>query len=329
MSVISVSITESEEQVVFGIPKTVSISTNIPSTIFYTLDGSEPDLFSNIYTSPINIQYNSNLSITLKVLATNGIDYSLIVTETYITNILNNARLPHSSTDAEAESAIPGLYPFGTNPIQPDTAYLNPGDAGITVNNPEIPSTATGFDGDGYETGYTNNPYNIENYSIVYSTRNAEGESKIGVGTLPGTVKIEQEPAIPEYTSQFTSTFDPRAFVIFQDFEKENPEDPPNINRQFFSLEDPNKARDGNNYYTAGIDAPPVNGTFLRSHYNPRDNSMTYYYLDTWTNKWIISKTPYQPTGPFDGNLSGVAVSKEKGAGFVFQWVNFPRRVLF
>lgn len=328
MAVISVSITESEEEIVSGIPKTISITTNVPSTIFYTLDGTEPNLFSNIYTSPFNLPID-NLSVTLKALATNGTDYSLVVTEIYTTNILENARLPHSSTDAEAESALPGLYPFGTNPIQPDTTYLNPGDAGITVLNPDLPSTPTAFDGDGYEAAFTNEPYNNENYSIVYSTRNSKGESKPGVGTLPGSVTVLDEPAIPEYTSQFTSTFDPRAFVIFQDFEKENPEDPPHINRQFFTLENPNTARDGNHYYTTGLDAPPVNGTFLRAHYNPRDNTITYYYLDTWTNKWIISKTPYQPTGTFNGNLSGVAVSKQKGAGFVFQWQPFARRVLF
>jgi hypothetical protein len=328
MAVISVSITESDEQIVSDIPKSVSISTNIPATIFYTLDGSEPNLFSSIYTGVLFLPYDS-LSVTLKILATNGIDSSLVISETYETSILDNTRLPHSSTSAEAESSIPGLYPFGTNPIEPNTTYLSPGDAGITVNNSDLPSTPTGFDGDGYDTGYTNEPYTIENYSIVYSTTNAQGEKTPGVGNLPGTSTILSEPAIPEYTSQFTTTFDPRAFVIFQDFEKENPEDPPHINRQFFTLEDPNKARDGNHYYTSGLDAPPVNGTFLRSHYNPRDNTMTYYYLDTWTNKWIISKTPYKPTGSFNGNLSGIALSKQKGAGFVFEWRPFARRVLF
>lgn len=328
MTVISISITESEEQVVSGIPKSVSISTNIPSTIFYTLDGTDPNLFSDIYTGTLYLPYNS-LSVTLKVLATNGVDYSLVVTEIYETNILNNTRLPHAATSAEAGDNLPGLYPFGTNPIEPNTTYLSPADAGITVYNPELPSTPTGFNGDGYTTGFTNDPYNVENYSIVYSTTNAQGETKPGVGNLPGKTTVLNEPAIPEYTSQFTSTFDPRAFVIFQDFEKENPDDPPHINRQFFSLEDPSKARDGNNYYTSGMDAPPVNGTFLRSHYNPRDNTISYYYLDTWTNKWIISKTPYRPTGSFDGNLAGVAVSKQKGAGFVFAWQPFARRVLF
>lgn len=328
MPVISVSITESDEQIVSGIPKTVSVTTNVPSTIFYTLDGTDPNLFSVIYTGPIALPKNS-LSIVLKVLATDGIDYSLIVTETYTTNILNNTRLPHSATDAPPGSNLPNLYPFGTNDIPPTTTYLSPGDAGVTVDNMDLPSTATGYDGDGYPTGFTNQPYNIENYNIVYSTRDSLGQSKPGVGTLPGTTKILQEPAIPETTSQFTKTFDPRAFVIFQDFDKENPDDPAQINRQFFSLEDPNKSRDGNQYFTSGLDAPPVSGSFLRAHYNPRDNTITHYYLDTWTNKWIISKAPYKPTGTFDGNMAGVALSRNKGCGMIFEWLPFTRRVLF
>lgn len=328
MSAISVSIIESEEQVVSGIPKTVAVSTNVPSTVFYTLDGSDPNLFSTIYTGPIYLPKDS-LSIILKVLATDGSNYSLIVTETYNTNILGNTRLPHSATDAPAGSVIPNLYPFGTNDVPPHTKYLSPGDAGVTVNNTDLPSTPTGYDGSGQETGFTNQPFNIENYNIVYSTRDYLGQSKPGVGNIPATTKIQQEPAIPEQTSQFTSTFDPKAFVIFQDFDQENPDDPSQINRQFFSLEDPNKSRDGNQYFTSGLDAPPVSGTFLRAHYNPRDNTITHYYLDTWTNKWIISKAPYKPTGSFDGNMGGMVLSRNKGCGMVFEWRPFARRVLF
>lgn len=328
MTVISISITESDEQTVSGIPKTISIDTNVPSTIFFTLNGTEPTVFSTIYIGPITLPINS-LSVTLKALATDGTNYSVVVTETYTTNMLGNTRLPHSATDALPGESIPGLYPFGTNEPQPTTTYYSPGDAGVTVNNPDLPTNATGYDGDGYETGFTNQPYNIENYNIVYSTKNYLGETGPTVGNLPATAKITSEPSIPENTSQFTKTFDPRAFVIFQDFEKENPDDPPQINKQFFSLEDPNKARDGNNYFTSGLDAPPVNGSFLRAHYNPRDNTITHYYLDTWTNKWIISKSPYKPTGSFDGNMAGFALSKNKGCGMIFEWRPFARRVLF
>ena len=328
MAVISVSIIESSEQVLAGIPRSITITTNIPATIFYTLDGTDPTLFSTIYTSPIFLPTES-LSITIKILATNGTIYSPIVEETYITNMLENARLPHSSTSAVAGANIPGLYPFGTNPIQPNTLYLNPGDAAITVDNPALTELPTAYNGDGYPTAFTNEPFTIENYSIVYSTKNAQGQTGHGIGTIPATVTVQPQVPIPEETKQYSSLFDPRAFVIFQDTTLENPEDPPNINRQFFTLEDSEKIRDGSSYFNSGLDAPPVMGSFLRSHYNPRDNTMTYYYFDSHANRWIISKTPYTPTGTFDGNLAQIKFSRNKGAGVVFEWIPFQRRVLF
>lgn len=328
MAVISVSIIESTEEIISGIPRNIAVATNISSSIFYTLNGDDPTLFSTIYTGPIYLP-TDKLSITLKVFATNGTDSSPIISETYITNILNNARLPHSSTDAQAGSNIPGLYPFGTNPIQPNSIFLNPGAAGINVNDPNLPVISNAFTADGYPSALSNQPYNLENYSIVYATTDAEGQTGRGIGTLPAIVTVIEPTPAPETTEQFTSTFDPRAFVIFQDFTKENPEDPPQINRQFFTLEDQERSRDGNNYFTSGLDAPPVSGSFLRAHYNPRTNMLTHYYRDNWTNRWIISTAPYQPSGSFDGNLASIALSNRPGAGFVFQWQNFARRVLF
>lgn len=328
MAVISITITESEEQTIAGIPKTVAISSNIPATIFYTLDGSTPTLYSTIYTGPIFLPIDK-LSVTLGVFASNGVDSSPVVTELYITNMLNNTRLPRSATNAQPGDNIPNLYPFGDAPRQPNGQYLSPADAGVTVDNPDLPSTSTGFDGAGNPNAFTNEPYNVENYQIIYSTRDAEGRTGNGIGNLPAKVTVPVEPAIPETTQQFSNMFDPRAFVIFQDFDSENPNDPPQINRQFFTLENPEKSRDGNSFFTSGLDAPPINGTFLRSHYNPRDNTISYYYLDTWSNRWIISKQQFKPSGNFDGNLAKIALSKQPGAGFVFEWIPFARRVLF
>jgi hypothetical protein len=331
MAVISITVTSSEEQVVSGIPRTVAISTNIPASIFYTLDGSIPTLFSNMYTGPI-VMPSDRLNVILNILATNGVDTSPIVTESFITNMAEgtNARLAHSGTSAIAGANIPDLYPFGTNQIQPNANFVNPADVGITVNDPSLPSTSTGFDGAGNPTGFTNETYDSTNYSIKYSTTDKEGQTGPGIGNLPANVKIQVEEAPPETTNQNSNLFDPRAFVIFQDASTEDPNSPPHINRMHFSLENPEKARDGNHFYTSGLDAPPVSGSFLRSHYNPRTNCITYYYLDTWTNKWIISTAPYVPSGNWDGNMSGVA-SASGGAGgrYVFEWLPFTRRVLF
>lgn len=329
MTVINITITESEEQIVAGIPLIITLAVNIPSSIFYTLDGSTPTLYSAIYTDPIVLPYDV-LSVVLNVFATNGVDSSPIVTETYITNMLNNTRLSHSATTAQPNSGIPDLYPYGTNAPQPDSIYLSPADAGITVDDPNLPTISSGYDADGYATLLSNQDYTQDNYQIIYNTRDAEGMPQIGI-LPPVNSTIEAPIPAPEQTNQFTQVFDPRAFVIFQDFTKDDSENANAVNRQFFSLEDPDRARDGNAYFTSGLDAPSVSGSFLRSHYNPRDNITTYYYLDTWTNRWIISKTKHQPKGPYDGNLSGKIVAGKGGPGakYCYEWLPFTRRVLF
>jgi chitobiase/beta-hexosaminidase-like protein len=344
MAVISVTVTQSSEQVVSGIPKTVSITTNIPSTIFYTLDGTDPTMFSTIYTGPIFLPFNQ-LLVTLKILATNGTDSSPIVIEQYLTDIVDsNARLPHAGTTAAAGSVVPDSYPFGTPPFQPQQGYTNPANAGPyngAVYDPSQPAIPTAFDAKGNPTLFTNQPYDRTNYQIVYTDRNAEGEQGGVIGNLPAKTTLPYPSDVqpdtaqtsnqgPEQTEQFTNLFDPRAMVIFQDFTKENPEDPPQINRQFFTLENPERARDGTFYFNTGQDATaPVSGSFVRSHYNPRTNTITYYYRDSWSNKWIISTAPYQPNGTFDGNMAASAMGTKSGAGVVFEWLPFTRRVLF
>lgn len=330
MVVISIIVIASSEQIVAGIPRTVSISTNVPATIFYTLDGTTPTLFSAMYTGPIFLPY-AQFTVSLNIMATDGTDFSPIVSEIYQTDEVNgNVRLPHSSTTAPVNRPSPDRYPFGTPPHEPRGEFINPADSGVTVYNPALPATPTAYSADGYPAAFTNQPWNVENYQIPYSTTNAEGQTGPGIGTLPATVVYNpsQEPAYgPEQTQQFTNTFNPRALVIFQDFSKENPDDPPQINRQYFTLENPERTRDGVYYFNSGADgAPPPSGSFLRPHYNPRTNEMTYYYRDAWSNQWIISTTPYVPNGDYDGNLTTQVFN---WGGRVIEWIPHSRRVLF
>ena len=328
MAVISISVSESATQIVAGIPKTITLSTNIPATIFYTLDGTDPNLLSTIYTGPI-VMPTEFVSITLKIFASNGIDNSPIISEVYFTNELNNIRLPRHSTDAPENTIIKDVFPYGTNPIEPTSHFLNPGEAGINVNDPSLPSTPTGFDGNGNPTGQTNKPYNFQNYDIIYPRGTAINEP-LKVGQLPSKITTKPRPADPDTTDYNSKFFNPRAFVMYQDASKEDPTKPPHINRAHFSLENHERVKTGNNFFVSGLDAPPTTGAFVRSHYNPRDNTMTYYYYDQIANKWIISKTPYQPRDPDAGALYQIKFSRGgKGAGMVFSWIPFARRVLF
>jgi hypothetical protein len=324
MTVICLTIIQSKEQVVSGIPKTVALCTNVPSTIFFTLDGSTPTLFSTIYTTAIFIPFDQNV-VCLKAFATNGVISSPIIEEVYQTNSVDgNVRKAHSGTSAYPGAVIPDAYPFGNPPFQPDQTFNN--QFGVTVDNQNKPARPTAYSADGYGAAYTNKPYNTLNYQIQYTTSDAEGEQGRNIGNLPGEVKYEWPPAPPEETNQFTNCFDPKALVIFQNFSNEDPTDPPQINRQFFSLEDPERVRDGVYLSQAGDDTLPPSGSFIRQHYNPRTGDITSYYRDSWCNRWIISTSPYQPNRNSDTDLSPMAIGRSTK---VFEWIPFSRRVLF
>jgi hypothetical protein len=326
MAVISISIVESAIQIVSGIPKTVALSANVPSTILYTLDGTIPNLFSTIYTGPIFLPIDSPV-VNLQALATNGTDSSAILSEIYTTDITDGGlRLPHSSGNVPVGVNIPDLYPFGTNTNYPNGNYNNPADSGITVNDPTLPTISNGFDADGYPTNFTNLPYNSQNYEVTYTTTDAEGRTGNGIGTLPAATTFKPETPVPNQSQQFSNMFDPRALVIFQDFTKEDPNDPPTINRQFFSTEDPEKSRDGSLLFDADGSGIPPSGTFIRSEYNPRTGMLTSYFRDSWSNKWVISTSPYTP-GP--NAVTNLSTSSSAWGGKVFEWVAFQRRSLF
>lgn len=328
MAVISVTITQSTEEIVSGIPRYVTIAVNIPSNIFYTFDGTDPTIFSNIYVGPLALPGRSPL--VLKVFATNGVDSSSIISEVYQTDILNNARLAHSSTDDPVNNPKSGiLFPFGSNYVNPNQSlFFNPGNSGIDGYNPALPAYSSGYGGDGSPNRYSNLPYNSENYDIRYSTTNAIGETGRGIGTLPGNVTIEYQTAPSEETFTGDKLFDPRAMVIFQDVANEDMSLPPILNRHYFSLEDKTKNANIAKYYIAGQDNPGTTGSFLRQHYNPRNSTMTYYYFDSKVNKWIISTAPHTPNKNL-ASLAGFVLSKSSGAGFVFEWKPFQRRHLF
>ncbi len=328
MAVISITVSESSEQIVAGIPKSITVSASVSSSIFYTLDGSTPDLFSTIYTGAISMP-TEFLSVTFKAFASNGTDTSPIITETYFTNMLNNARLARHSTDAAAQSVVPNSYPFGTTQIPPRVHFSNAGNSGVNVNDPALPSTPTGFDAEGNPTGETNLPYNFQNYDIIYPKGTAINEP-LAVGQLPSRVTVTPRAEIPATTDYNSKFFDPRAFVMYHDVSQEDPTKPPHINRAHFSLENHSRVKTGNNFFVSGLDAPPTTGSFVRSHFNPRDNTMTYYYYDQIANKWIISKVPYQVRDPDAGALYQIKFSRKgAGAGIVFKWIPFSRRVLF
>jgi|ERR1700722_316745 len=339
MAIINITITPSTTEVQPGIPATIMLSTNIPATIFYTLDGSSPTTFSPVYVAPI-LMPSGPLSIILSVNASDGTNNSATIVQTYTTNPDQlstdaGARLPHSATtNVNNASTNNSLFPFGTNSPNPNFQYLNPADAGYTVNNEALPSTPAGFDGEGNPAVFTNQPLSYYEFQEVYSTLNWLNEEEPGVGNLPGQTQVVASSFPVQYSPERSSTsdkiFNPRALVIYQDSTTEDPTNPVVINRPYMSLENPETVRDGNLLYNSTLDSPPTMGGFVNRWYNARTNMMTYYYYDNTVGRWIISTTPYSPTQNV-GALQNVVFgrnSKEGGGSKYFKWVPFLYRTL-
>jgi hypothetical protein len=263
MAIINITITPSSNQVLPGIPATITLSANIPATIFYTLDGSIPNTFSPVYVAPI-LMPGGPLSIILSVVATNGMDSSAIIVQTYTANNAEistaaGARLPHSATtNVNNASTNNSLFPFGTSGPNPNFQYLNPSDAGTTVYNESQPATSAGFDGSGNPSGFTNQPLDYYEFQEVYSTLDWLNQETPGVGNLPAQTTVIESSFPVQYSQEQSSTsdkiFNPRAMVIYQDSTTEDPTNPVVINRPYMSLENPETVRDGNLLYNSTLD---------------------------------------------------------------------------
>src|SRR5258705_9262425 len=99
MPVISLIVTQSASETISGIPDTITVSTNIPAIIFYTLDGTIPDTNSAVYFAPIHLP-TYLAEVILTILASDGSDTSATFIQTYtadlssISNLTQGARFP-------------------------------------------------------------------------------------------------------------------------------------------------------------------------------------------------------------------------------------------
>ena len=329
MSVISITITPSLQTVLPDLPALITISTNIPAIIFYTLDGKIPNTDSPVYVAPIVMP--ELLSVTLSIVATNGNNTSDVVVQTYtadasqIVTIVND-RLPHSTVvGLDGNTSNNSLFPFGSNSPVPNVEYGNPGNAGTTVYNQSLPTAVSqGFDGNGNPAVFTNKPKEFYQFNEIYSTTNYEGEIFPGVGSLPAPVEIIGSQYPQDYRPEISSTadriFDPRALVIYQDTTTEDPTNPAIIMRQNFNLENPEIVRDGNLLHNTALDQETTTGVFVRRDYNPRTNMITNAYYDNTVGRWIFSKSVYQPTTAGLNNLSQMVFGRGAAGNRVYSW---------
>ncbi len=326
MAVISITVIPSSKQYAAGIPDVVTVTTNLPAMIFYTLDGTEPTASSSVYVGPIQLSREEK-SIPFRVYATNGVDTDARLNIVYSADWTKD-RLPRSKVTILSDRMANDGWCGGRNPT-PQVLYSQP--PSYTVDQAGVPNKAS--DGYGYNPSIypkrgSDEPIPI--FDIRYSTTDSEGIAGEGIGTLPKTT-ILYAPPPPEESDANKGTFNPKALVIFQDSRKPTENDFI-INRQFFNSENPEKDMHGSQFDNsiARDSGGTPQGSLIRYQYNQRENTITFYYRDSVTNQWIISTEPYRSTSQANANIYGTRfmgkyIMPNVGNHFIYKWNLFKR----
>jgi len=306
-AVISITITESPIQKVAGIPVTVLLTTNIPATIFYTLDGTEPSEASMVATGPIYLP-TDNSSVPLKAYATDGVTTSSVVYKLYGPNIVGI----RNSHDVVISDSVPIIkqdyFPYGSGEPIINVTYGNTGAPNMEYEPSE----------------------NVDGLKFPES----DSKSLVGkdIGKLPAyvTMIIPQRVDAKETSETNKPFFNPKALFIYQD-STEEPFDPnlTQIMRPYFSTTDPESTGDGKNLYTTGADGLRTTGVFLKSHYDATDNTLIFYYRDSANGRWIKSKAPFYHKNMIQNYGNIIFSPRPNDSSKVFKWVPSVCRILF
>lgn len=302
MGIITITAIQQGPFLISGVPNNVILNTNVPAIIYFTLDGSQPTIFSEVYLSPINIPTTG--SVRLRALAISGSDSGRLDI-TFSTDSSDLAipprRLPHDGGAGVVVDAY-GVDPVVLDGYKPN----NIGDVIVPVR-------------------YADKP--LKCYDIKFSRTGPDG---YGLGTLIqlGPVPEEQreeassidpEPSSPNEDNVF---FNPRSLYIVMDGrDGYGDESVYPINRPWGSSVDVVKYLQGRELIGS---RPYVSGGFVKTFYNPDKSMAVSYYLDMNEQRWIKSIQNYDVSAV----PQRIGDRRQAGQPLVFRWIYNKRSVI-
>lgn len=294
MAIITLSFSASEDQVVSGIPKTVEISTNIAATIYYTLDGSLPTLFSSVYVDSVSLPTNQN-SITLSAIAYFTDENDNLVPSSVLSQVYSTDQSDLDRTRWINFEGVVYSYPGG---LDIPFYYDVDGEVSVSIDVP------------------------VADLLLVASDRDHQG-TFVGTDTAVGTTDPDQTATLvdndrPEYASPNETTFNPEAaFIQIDGRSTADDQVVELINGPYMSLRDLKTSYGGIEFYnTAGTNY--ISGDAVRHHYDRQRNIIVFYYLDSNTNRWVKSIQDLD-----DATQIGSTPNIQNP--LIFQWMEFGR----
>ena len=290
MAVITLSFIASDEEIVSGIPRYMTIESNVPSTIYFTLDATTPTINSPVYISTFEMSDGVN-SITLSAF---GID-----ADGYSGAILTQVFAPDVTRITVSRNIVP---------------------EGIIVDGfDDLTNIEDGFDGSGNVVSFIDIP--LIDLELIHSS---EGRLGLADGTQIDIIKPSPEDTpypfddnfVAFSTPQNAQFFNPYAKTIVIDDRVDN--DIRIINRPWGSMRSMSKNFNGQMEIT-GSDSTYVSGGFVKAFFDAKKNVMVSYYFDHNQTRWVksIQALPSGITNVFGFNQSG--------SPLVFRWLPYGR----
>jgi hypothetical protein len=296
MAIITISAIESAEQLISGIPHVVSMDTNVPATVFYTLDGSTPTLLSSVYLESIVMPTLS--PVRLRAMAVSGNDI--------------------------------GYFDFTYRTDGGLTPYLRRIDAygiGIAVDAYGVESVLY----DGYisdDSGNVDVPARYSDYELVdldikYSRTGVGGE---GPGTMPimgpiigGQPEVDPDASSPNNENVY---FNPRSlYIVLDGRDGYRDESVYPINRPWEGSIDYVKYLQGKTLYEQD---PYISGGHVRTFYNYATGTAVAYYFDQNECRWVKSIQSFDPSAV----PHGIGDRRQVGPPLVFKWIFNKRSMI-
>ena len=281
---IVLTLEESTVEYISGFPEYVSFSTSNPATVYYTLDGTDPDETSLIAVDNVYLPTNGS-AFTLKAIAISLDDSSAILEEEYKTD----------STDLDGPRYLGdegiSILSYGAGVVDSlsfDADGNEAQEVAVAFSDLEIKASRTDSGGVMLDDKKTSIPF-----------VNFSESSPISIETVESTPNDNVE-------------FDPSArFIIIDgstDAKFEN-QVVKIVNRPYSTFGPTSK------FYEErlGQQEPIVTGNYVRSYYNPSTGIYISYYWESLESRWIKSIQKIERTE--------LSVGPNVGSKFVYRWI--------
>jgi len=290
MAVVTLTFTGSEDQIVSGVPRYMTIESNVPATIYFTIDGSTPTTSSPIYTTTFEMPDGVN-SVTLSAFGVDGDGVSgPILTQIFA-----------ADTTRATVSRHTGLEGF----------VLDRADMGN--------DTVYGWDADGEPARFID--VDLDTLDVIRKETGylgiAEGtEIEVSVPDPSTTGSLIDDGFIPFSTPQHAQFFNRRARMVLIDNREDN--DIRLTLRPYGSLHDIYREFGGKRIREAADDAAYVSGGFVRRFYDAKNNVMVSYYFDHNEHRYIKNIQELPENIRTTNNLG---IQPNAGPPIVFKWM--------